>query len=100
VDTYGARYYLGVASRYYRGPPHDLLRGYGNLAACGDPEGEDFDLSDPMYLVAVSAAGGLTDVLIGMKEEDIRAAGGINVSLGTTAGRSGVHCEAYHWSIQ
>jgi hypothetical protein len=62
--------------------------------------GRGFDLSDPMHLAAVSAAGGLTDVLIGMKEEDIRAAGGINVPLGTTAGRSGVHCEAYHWSIQ
>ncbi|KAJ7343055.1 hypothetical protein DFH08DRAFT_1011667 [Mycena albidolilacea] len=53
----------------------------------GDPEGEDFYPSDPMHLVAASAAGGLTDVLIGMKEEDIRPTGGINVSLGTTTKR-------------
>ncbi|KAF8182389.1 hypothetical protein K438DRAFT_1158251 [Mycena galopus ATCC 62051] len=54
----------------------------------GEPVGEPFDPSNPIHLVAASAAGGLSDVLAGIKEEDIKAAEHTTVALGVFKGRS------------
>ncbi|KAF8194767.1 hypothetical protein K438DRAFT_1968712 [Mycena galopus ATCC 62051] len=60
----------------------------------GEPVGEPFDPSNPIHLVAASAAGGLSDVLAGIKEEDIKAAEHTTVALGVFKGRSPALCEA------
>ncbi|KAJ7859793.1 hypothetical protein B0H14DRAFT_2576958 [Mycena olivaceomarginata] len=52
----------------------------------GDPEGDPFDPADPMHLVSVSAAGGLTNVFTGTEETDIRAAESVKVVLHTIEG--------------
>ncbi|KAJ7888530.1 hypothetical protein B0H14DRAFT_3429943 [Mycena olivaceomarginata] len=38
----------------------------------GDEKGVDFDPTDATHLVAASAAGGLNNMFVGTKEEDIR----------------------------
>ncbi|KAJ6448698.1 hypothetical protein C8R45DRAFT_1224619 [Mycena sanguinolenta] len=53
----------------------------------GDEKGEDFDPTDATHLVAASAAGGLNNVFVGTKEEDIRAVEDGNVFLSTIPGR-------------
>ncbi|KAF7348689.1 hypothetical protein MVEN_01387700 [Mycena venus] len=49
---------------------------------------ESFDPSDPMHLVAASAAGGLDNVFIGTKKEDLQAAEHVDVFLGASGGRA------------
>ncbi|KAF7354356.1 hypothetical protein MVEN_01124200 [Mycena venus] len=55
-----------------------------------DPKGDYFDPSDPMHLVAASAAGDLNNVFMGTKEKDIIAVEDVNVSLNTIPGRGPV----------
>ncbi|KAK6966839.1 hypothetical protein R3P38DRAFT_3512069 [Favolaschia claudopus] len=52
-----------------------------------DLPGDYFDPSDPMHLVAASAAGGMDHVFGGLKEKDLDAATDINVYLGNIPGR-------------
>ncbi|KAJ6448708.1 hypothetical protein C8R45DRAFT_1224623 [Mycena sanguinolenta] len=52
-----------------------------------DEKGEDFDPTDATHLVAASAAGGLNNVFVGTKEEDIWAVEDGNVFLSTIPGR-------------
>ncbi|KAJ7842826.1 hypothetical protein B0H14DRAFT_2779954 [Mycena olivaceomarginata] len=53
----------------------------------GDEKGVDFDPTDATHLVAASAAGGLNNMFVGTKEEDIRAVEDGNVFLSTIPGR-------------
>ncbi|KAF8188943.1 hypothetical protein K438DRAFT_967177 [Mycena galopus ATCC 62051] len=53
----------------------------------GDEKGVDFDPTDATHLVAASAAGGLNNVFVGTKEEDIRAVEDGNIYLSTIPGR-------------
>ncbi|KAJ7458140.1 hypothetical protein FB451DRAFT_1406453 [Mycena latifolia] len=53
----------------------------------GDPPTDSFDPADPMHLVAVAAAGGLTHAFTGTSEKDIEAAEDMNVVLRSFPGR-------------
>ncbi|KAJ7463337.1 hypothetical protein FB451DRAFT_1494381 [Mycena latifolia] len=52
-----------------------------------DADSDPFDPADPMHLVAVAAAGGLSDAFMGTSEKDIKAAERINVVLRSFPGR-------------
>ncbi|KAK7049179.1 hypothetical protein R3P38DRAFT_2872955 [Favolaschia claudopus] len=52
-----------------------------------DLRGDYFDPSDPMHLVAASAAGGMDHVFKSITEKDLDAAADINVYLGNIPGR-------------
>ncbi|KAJ7495015.1 hypothetical protein FB451DRAFT_1387111 [Mycena latifolia] len=53
----------------------------------GDPASDVFEPSSVMHLVAVAAAGGLSDAFTGMSEQEIQAAERVNVVLGSIPGR-------------
>ncbi|KAJ7451318.1 hypothetical protein FB451DRAFT_1566220 [Mycena latifolia] len=53
----------------------------------GDPPTDSFNPADPMHLVAVAAAGGLTHAFTGTSEKDIEAAEDMNVVLRSFPGR-------------
>ncbi|KAJ7495030.1 hypothetical protein FB451DRAFT_362125 [Mycena latifolia] len=52
-----------------------------------DPPSDPFDPSDPMHLVAVAAAGGLSDAFRGTSEKDIQTAERMTVVLRSVPGR-------------
>ncbi|KAJ6449453.1 hypothetical protein C8R45DRAFT_1044821 [Mycena sanguinolenta] len=53
----------------------------------GDLRGESFDPSDALDLVTASAAGGLSEVFMGPRQDGVREAEKVNVRLATIPGR-------------
>ncbi|KAJ6617244.1 hypothetical protein B0H10DRAFT_1327543 [Mycena sp. CBHHK59/15] len=53
----------------------------------GDPEGELFDPTNAMHLVAAAAAGGLNNTFTGIGEKDLQAGERVNIVLGSIPGR-------------
>ncbi|KAJ7733928.1 hypothetical protein B0H16DRAFT_1578639 [Mycena metata] len=53
----------------------------------GNPDGEKFDASDPMYLITAAAAGGLGNVIVGTEAEQLRAAEDVHLHLEDMPGR-------------
>jgi hypothetical protein len=52
-----------------------------------NPEGEEFDPADTLDLVSASAAGGVSGVFTGTREDRRKAAEDVNIVLGTVPGQ-------------
>ncbi|KAJ7134049.1 hypothetical protein C8R43DRAFT_956357 [Mycena crocata] len=63
----------------------------------GNPRTEQaFDITNPMHVISGSAAGGISGVFGGSKEEDINAVKDVNVVLGTVEGFQGLALKRRH----